>query len=315
MRTFDGALRTAASAIVLFASLTVGCKGPMATIERLRDALVGDEAASIREATAGFPTCADEPPIAVARGKPGPRDAGCLSDIANALGSKRGFVTNPPDHAAATTAALVLTRDGRGDWLAHSNEWLVDLKRGDGVGHDALRLAVARKMAEGASAIGRTIDDEATARAAMKAVVAAVPGACPTYWLLGAGVDPKTIPVDLSADHSACVHEDLKLREGPGASYGEGLFRAVEGALALWRETERALRIGLPLAAPRSKVTLEKKLAAIEAATRRIETTKLPPTPASVLEAMSELHAEAGIELLGSRDAGAPDAAGAPRAR
>ena len=319
MRKLDGALLTAAPALVLLAALSAGCKGPMAKIEALRDALVSDDATPIREATAGFPPCADEAPVAVAPGKPGPRDAGCLSDIANALGSKQGFVPNPPDHAAAATAALVITRDGRGDWLAHSNEWLVDLKSGKGIGHDALRLAVARKMAEGAPAIGRKIDDDATASAAMKAVVAAVPGACPTYWLLGSGVDPKMIPVDLSADHSACVHKDLARREGPGASYGTGHLRAAEGALALWRETERALRLGLPLADPGPKAVLEKKLAVIEAATRKIETTKLPQAPISVLGMMGELHAEAGVVILKPRDAGAdgaasPDGSAAPDA-
>ena len=66
MRKLDGALRTAAPAFVLLASFAVGCKGPMAKIERLRDALVSDDATPVREATAGFPTCAEEPPVSVA---------------------------------------------------------------------------------------------------------------------------------------------------------------------------------------------------------------------------------------------------------
>ncbi|MBN9162857.1 MAG: hypothetical protein J0I07_17970, partial [Myxococcales bacterium] len=86
-------------------------------------------------------------------------------------------------------------------------------------------------------------------------------------------------------------------------------FRAVEGALALWRETERALRLGLPLADPGPKAVLEKKLAVIEAATRKIETTKLPPTPVSVLEMMGDLHAEASVEILKPKDAGVDGAA------
>ncbi|MBX3216514.1 MAG: hypothetical protein KF850_31050 [Labilithrix sp.] len=307
MRKLDRAL-VAMTGLALCAAAGAGCKGPMAKIEAVRDALVTDDATPIREATAGYPTCGDEPPAVVPVGKPGPRDAGCLSDIANALGSKQGFAPSPPDHAAATTAALVITRDGRGDWLSHPDTWLGDLKNGKGVGHDALRLAVARRMAEGAQAIGRKIDDQATASAAMKAVVAAVPGACPTYWLLGSGADPKTIPVDLTADHAACVQRDLARREGPGASYGSGHLRAVEGALALWRETERALRMGLPLAEPGPKAVLQKKLAVIEEATRKNETVKLEPVPDAVLTYMGEVHAEAGVVIMKARDAG-PDAA------
>jgi hypothetical protein len=189
------------------------------------------------------------------------------------------------------------------------------MKNGKGAGHDALRLAVARKMAEAAPVVGRKIDDDDddAARAAMRAVVGAVPGACPTYWLLGTGVDPKTIPPELSADHSACVQKDLSRREGPGGSYGSGTLRALEGALALWRETERALRIGIPLAAPGPKAVLEKKLAIIEAATRKIQTKKMDSTLSSaMLGYMGEVHAEAGIPIFETRDgrAGADGADG-----
>jgi len=303
MRTLGSVLTPAL--VLSIAAAVSGCKGPMAKIEALRDALVTDDPAPIRDATAGYPSCGDEPPVVVAPNKPGPRDEGCLADIANALGSKQGFVSKPADHAAAATAALVITRDGRGDWLAHSDAWLADVKNGKGTGHDALRLAIARKMAEAAPVIGRKIDDEATASAAMKAVVGAVPGACPTYWLLGSGADPKTIPLELTADHAACVHKDLARREGPGASYGEGHLRAVEGALAVWREAERALRLGLPLAAPGPKAVLTKKLAVIEAATQKIETKKLPMAPMAVLGLMGELHAEAGVVIMKPVDGGA----------
>jgi hypothetical protein len=313
MRRLDRALDAALAPLLLLplalALGSVGCKGPMAKIEAVRDALVTDDAGPIHEATSGYPTCADSPPVVVPPGKPGPRDAGCLKDIANALGSKQGFVPNPPDHAAATTAALVITRDGRGDWFAHADTWLNDLKNGKGTGHDALRMAVARRMAEGAPAVGRKIEDDAAANAAMKAVVAAVPGGCPTYWLLGSGTDPGTIPTELSADHAACVQRDLARREGPGASYGSGTLRAAEGALSLWRETERALRMGLAQAEPGPKAVLEKKLAIIEAATRKIETKKLPSSPVAVLSYMGDVHAEAGMPIFKPRDGGADGAA------
>src|SRR5688572_32938557 len=108
----------------LAASIVFACKGPMAKIESLRDALVADDANAIAGATSELPKCPDAAPVAVAPGKPGPRDAGCLSEIANAVGSKKGFVASPPDQAAATTAAIVLLRDGRGDWVAHADSWL-----------------------------------------------------------------------------------------------------------------------------------------------------------------------------------------------
>lgn len=287
-------------------SLGVACKGPMAKIEAVREALVMDDATAIHESIASYPACADAPPIVVGPGRPGPHDAGCLAEVANALGSRRGFLPDPPDHAAAVTAAIVLLRDGRGDWLAHANTWLEDVKSGKGAGHDALRLAVARKMTDAAPVVGRRIDDEGAARAAMRAIVGAVPGACPTYWLLGSGVAPGTIAPEHSADHSACVQKDLSRREGPGASYGSGTLRAAEGALALWREAERALRLGLPNAAQASRATLERKLPIIEAATRKIETVKQDPaTPSSLLSLMGQAHAEAGVVLFKTNDAGA----------
>lgn len=286
------------------------CKGPMAKIDALRDGLASDDPARVKAATEGFPPCADMPPVALASGAPSPRDKGCLSDIANALGSKKGFVPLPPDHAANATAALVLVRDGRGDWIAHSDIWLGAAKAAKGAGADALRLAIARRMAEAAPLVGRTIDTDADARAAMKAVAGAIPGACPTYWLLGAGADPKSLAPELSAEHSACVQKDLSRREGLGASYGEGVFRALEGSLALWRESERALRRGAAVSAPNVKDVVEKKLAIIEDATKKNDTKKLADTTSrAAVEMMGEVHADAGVVLW--KDAGAE--AGAPK--
>lgn len=276
--------------MLLSVSALVGCKGPMAKIEAIRDALVTDDVAPIRDSTAGYPTCTEAQPS-------------CLGAIATALGSKQGFVADPPDHAGAATAALVITRDGRGDWFTGSDGWLADVKSGRGTGHDALRLAVARRMADAASVVGRKIEDDASASAAMRAVVGAVPGACPTYWLLASGADARSLPIELTADHAACVQHDLARREGPGASYGTGHFRALEGALALWREMERALRLGLAVAEPGPRAVLEHKLAVIEAATRKIETQKIPAATVSQLGLMGELHARAGVPIV--KDAGA----------
>ncbi len=305
-------MRKVAVLLVLSAGLLAACKGPMAKIEAVRDALEKDDAASFKSAVEGYPACVDAPPVALMPTQPAPRDTACFADIANALGSKKGFSIAPPDQAAATTVAIVLLRDGRGDWVSHADNWLSALKVGRGSGHDALRLAVARKMAEAAPLVGRQLDAEPDALAAMKAIASAIPGACPTYWLLGSGTANASLPPEHSAEHAACVHKDLQRREGPGGSYSEGTPRAMEGALALWREAERALRVGLPKAAPAAKATLEGKLKTIEAATQAIKTTKLAMTvPSTTTEMLGDLHADAGVVFF--PDAGAKKDAGAPK--
>jgi hypothetical protein len=292
------------------AALGVACKGPMAKIEAVRDALEKDDPAAITSAIEGYPACVDEPPVALLKTQPSPRDTACFAQIATALGSKKGFSATPPDHAATTTIAIVMLRDGRGDWVAHSDIWLGSLKGGRGAGPDALRLAVARRMVEAAPLVGRKIEEEKDALAALKAVAGAIPGACPTYWLLGSGTDPATLAAEHTADHAACVQKDLQRREGAGGSYGEGTFRALEGSLALWRDTERMLRLGLPNAGPAAKAIIEAKLKVIEPATQAIATKKMANVvPAPVLAALGEVHADAGMILW--KDAGAKDGGGA----
>ena len=292
----------------------VGCKGPMAKIDAVRESLEKDDAAAITSATEGYPACADGPPVALLAGQPSPRDTGCFAEIANALGSKKGFSDRPPDHAATTTVAIVLLRDGRGDWVAHVDEWLGSIKTGKGSGPDTLRLAVARKMAEAAPRIGKKLEEEKDALDAMKAVAGAVPGACPTYWLLGAGTDASKLAAEHSADHAACVHKDLARREGPGSSYGSGTFRALEGSLALWRETERALRLGLANAGPAAKSMLESKLKVIEPATQAISSKRIASaSPPEAVLMLADVHADAGVPLLKAKDAGAEGGAAPPK--
>jgi hypothetical protein len=283
----------------------------MAKIDGLRDALVKDDAGEIKSATSGLPSCPDLPPMALSVGQASPRDKGCLSDLANALGSQKGFVSNPPDQAAATTVAVVLLRDAHGDWITQVDTWLGALRTGQGSGFDALRLAVARRMEEAAPLVGRAIENEKDALPTMKAIVAAVPGACPTYGMVAGGADPMTIPFEFAPDHSACVQKDLQRREGPGGRYGTGIFRALEGSITIWRETERALRQGISKAAsPATTTTLEKKLAVIEAATQKNSTKKLDDTTSATLRFLGDIHAEAGVKILKDRDAGdAGDAA------
>lgn len=281
--------------------LFTACKRPMAKIEALSTALAKDDASAIATATEGYPACADAPPAALNPTQRSPQEEGCFAAIASALGSKKGYRSSPPDQAAAATVALSLLRDRRGDWIAHADVWLDALKSGTGTGFDALRLAVARNMADGAPSVGRRIDDDASARSAMKTISSAIPGACATYWQIGSGTNPSDLTVEQSAEHSACVHRDLGRREGPGGTYGDGTFRALEGSIALWRETERALRLGVPRTGSRSKAALEAKLAVIERTTQAIATKKLQDRPALV-QFLGEAHADAGVVLW--RDGG-----------
>ncbi|MDB4941147.1 MAG: hypothetical protein JWP97_681 [Labilithrix sp.] len=310
------AMKRALLALALLVGLTASgsaCtkSSPMAKIDGVEKALEHDDASAIASSVEGYPACSDAPPVALLPTQPAPRDSGCFAQIATALGSKKGFFVNPPDQAAAATAAIVLMRDNRGDWLAHADNWLASIKTGKGPGPDALRLAVARKMAEAGGSVGKKLEAESDAKAAMKAIAQAIPGACPTYWLLGSGTDPATIPSEHTADHASCVHHDLQRREGMGGSYGSGTFRALEGALALWREAERALRLGVVNASPAAKGVLDTKLKTIEGWTQAIGTKKLDTNSTSeAIETMGDLHAEAGIILW--KDAGAKD--GGPEA-
>lgn len=289
-------------------------KNPVGTMEALRDALQSDDPDAWKKPVGTRPPCADAEPVALAPGQTSARDTGCFAAIATTLGSKRGFSSSPPDQASATTVAIVLLRDGRGDWVSNADAWLGSMKGGKGPGPDALRLAVAARMVAGANAVGARIDDDAAAIAALRAVAGALPGACPTYHLVGAGRDTSKLPAELSPDHAACVQHDLARREGPGARYGFGVFRALEGALALWRESERALRMGLTVSSPETRAALEKRLAIIEPATQKIATRKLAgTTSAAVTETLGDIHADAGYVLWqdAGADGGAADAAAA----
>ncbi|MBS2018019.1 MAG: hypothetical protein JST00_34410 [Deltaproteobacteria bacterium] len=291
---------------VLLASLAAlegcgSCSGGSSNvnkIEAMSAALERDDTAALSGVIEKLPRCEDAEPVALGDKQPSPRDSKCLTDIANALGSKRGFNPSPPDQAAAATAAVMLMREGRGDFVAHLDNWLNAMKNGKGAGADALRLAVAKRMAEVAPKVGKKIEDDATAAGVMKEIVTAIPGACPTYQLLGAGKDPTKLAPELSSEHSYCVQHDLTRREGPGASYGAGMMRALEGSLAAWRETERALRLGLSNTSPGVKATLENRLKVIEPATQAIATKKLESaSPQAAVTFMGEVHAEAGILL------------------
>ena len=289
---------------VLLAALstTPACKeNKMAKIEAVRDgALIGPE--SIGTGTMELSACKDPDP---AKGA----EAECLATLAGALGSKNGFHAVPADQASAATVAILVGRDKLGYAVPRAEAWLDLMKSGKGPGVDALRLAVVGRMVLEAATVGQKTEDEAVARKMMASVARTIPGACPTYALLGAGKENDTLAPELRAEHSACVQKHLSLRDGPGSRYGAGIFRATEGAMALWRETERAVRLGLDRTEGKVHDKLVQDLAVVEAATLKIGLKRDPSTiAADTMERLGEAHAEAGVPIWKPKDAGAKDA-------
>lgn len=278
----------------------------MSRIVKVENAAKGGVDA-LAEATKDLPACKDVDP---AKGA----EAECLANLANAMGSKKGFSAQPADQASAAAVAVLVARDGLGYAIPRPDAWLDLLKNGKGAGVDALRMAIASGMAKEAPVVGQKTEDEAVARKMMRAVGQRIPGACPTYELLGSGKDNEKLAPELRAEHSTCVVKQLAFRDGPGARYGSGVFRATEGAMALWRETERALRLGLEHASQDTKDRVTKDLAIIEPATQKIGLKRDTSTiSADVMKRLGEAHAEAGVPIV--RDAGAPKEAGADAAK
>jgi hypothetical protein len=261
------------------------CSRGAPRVEALRDALIGG---SVSSAVAGAPACAPAT---------GPAPSACLASIATWFGSKTGFRTDPPDQASAATAALAVSRDGRGEEVGIPEAWLFVIESGEGPGADALRLAVSGRMASDAPALGHAMDAEADARALMKAVAASVPGACDTYALLGSGADGATLPPQQRADHSPCVQKDLERSSGPAehGQYGFGTWRGAEGALALWKDAASALHGGAGKSDKKVQAALATRLAGIDAALGKIALKKLPP-PVDISRFASEMHTNPQVD-------------------
>ena len=237
-------------AVAALGAVAAGCRSKVAS---LRDALLEGDGPAV-SGTVDVPTCGD---------------ASCLDAVARALGAKAGFDANDPDQATAGAVALVVARDRRGDLVPDPDRWIAALTMARGYGADALRLAVAGAMADVPAPLGTTIGDEVQAAKLAHALAGALPGACDTYAMLDAGVE--RLPATKRPDASKCVQRDLERKDGPGASWGKGAWRAAAGALALWKGEARALREGLPSADPVVRAVLEAKLAIIEAATTKTE--------------------------------------------
>jgi len=214
------------------------------------------------------------------------------------FGSKNGFKSDPPDQASAATAALVLTREQHGEWLQTPNAWIIALRTGKGEGADALRLAIATRLVEGATPLARALTSDEDARSLMHAVASSIPGACETYARLGAGDDVNAGPPEKTADHAPCVQKDLDREMGPREhgkyGVGAGLWRGAEGALALWKEAAAALHEGLPQVDSRVRGPVEKRAAEALAAVQKVETKKLGPR-GDYAAVMGDVHGDAGV--------------------
>jgi len=222
----------------------------MGKVEDMRDALASD---AVRWDSA-LPACNVR--------------ATCARDIATAIGAP--FDDKRPDQVSAAAVAVVVARDHHGSDVPEPHIWLASIGKAKGSGADALRLAVALEMSSVAGKHSHAIDTDEDARAFLADVAAAIPGACNTYAALGEGKPEGSLLLDETPDHSPCVQHDLSRKDGPGPTYGEGLFRAVAGALALWKAELAALHEGSALMDGRPKAALEARLIALDDATPKI---------------------------------------------
>ncbi len=226
------------------------CKrAPMDRVEEIRDQLAGDSP----RWDGKLPACAA---------------ASCANDIAAAIGG--AFDDKKPDQISAAVVAVIVGRDVKGSVLGSPDVWLTAMRKAKGPGADAMRLAVAREMSLVADKHAHAIDTDADARAFVASIAGAIPGACKTYASLGAGDKVDAMPPADSPDHSACVQHDLSRRDGPGPTYGEGLFRGVAGGLALWKDALAALHEGSGQMDAKYKHALDLRIAILDAATPKI---------------------------------------------
>jgi hypothetical protein len=236
----------------------------------------------------------------------------CCTETAAFWGAP--WATTPDNATSAAVANFILL--GPGGYAASECQpsgvrpgggyakWANVLREGRGTGADMLRLAVARQMEGQLEVLSKDVSREADLPAFFRAVAQAVPGTCQVYERLSRpsaeqGADKQPEPsVPYSIEHSACVHDDLKLRSGPGPQYGSGLppeqsvWRAAMGALLALRQTVVDLRLGVKLADPKVKAKLEAQLPAIEAGSAKANVKRVASAPPVDFAA---IHASAGV--------------------
>jgi len=252
----------------------------MGKIEQLRDAWqTGDRSLASRVVEVA------ECPAPPAKANIGP----CLDAAARAFGSP-GFSVEPPDQASAAAVAFVLARRESGEGIPSPDTWLQAVAAAHGAGADALRLALASTMAEATPLVGRLVNEEPAVRAMLGGVARAVPGACDTYGALGRGDPLTSFAPAASPDHSPCVQHDLERKDGAGAAYGDGIWRAASAGATLWKEAAQALEIGIAITQGGVRRELRKKLDAIEPATLGLYVRPVTTTQTG------QYHAEDGHE-------------------
>lgn len=225
----------------------------------------------------------------------------CLDNIARAFDGE-AFVTDPPDHASASAAALFVVRDHAGYALPEARVWNAVLESREGKGADVFRLAVGRALREARQVATAPPRDDATMRASLGAIAGAVPGACVTYRLLAEGKPAATLAPELRPEHSPCVQRDLSEPDAPGPTFGDGLPRALAGAGAAWRRTVRLLRAGLEKTHDRNtRARLADDLKYLD------EVTFVAPSAAPAVPALEFVHGHLDAGAI-ARDAGARDA-------
>jgi hypothetical protein len=240
------------------------------------------------------------------------KDASCLDPLARMLGSKTGFDVAHPDQASAGAVAILLVRDHRGDLVPpNADVWLQALGTAAGEGADSLRLAVAHGMSDLAPRIGKAIDDEAEAKSVVHDVALVLPGACETYVAMAAAASVDAMGPELRPDHAPCVQHDLERKDGPGAAYGYGVWRAGAAIGALWKDEARALRAGLDGSSSGARSVLEPALVAIDAASAKMAFKRV--TAADTGSWTKEMQAVHGLPGAPSASgSGAPPAPPAP---
>ena len=260
---------------LFFLALVAMCasckKSPMDRVEEIRDQLASDSP----RYDGALPICT-------------PSSTTCGSDVAAAIGAP--YDEKKPDQVSAAAVAVLVARDHRGSAVGSPDVWIGAMRKAKGPGADALRLATALEMSRVAPVHAHALDTDGAARAFLRDVAAAIPGACKTYEALGDGADPDRMAPEDSPDHSACVQRDLARKEGPGGGYGAGLFRGAAGALALLEHTLAALHDGSAQMSGKYKQALEARLTVIDAAAPKIAPKHVEAPAGNAWSQMADEH-------------------------
>ncbi len=232
--------------------------------------------------------------------------ASCLDTLTRDFGGAR-FDDRRPDQASAAAIAVLIARDHHGSWSKPSLSWTIAMRQGRGSGGDALRLATARAMASVAGKHARAMVTDDDARAFLGDVAASIPAACQTYAALARG--ETNLPPEEGPNNARCVQLDLMRKTGPGGAYGQGLWRAAAGALAVWKDTVDALEGGTKLMSGDRKAAVDRALATLQDATPKMSVKQVAAPAGNAWNATMGEHQDAGVMPT---DAAAPVPAGRP---